>query len=68
MQLKLDRDFSIQLPHGEEGIGELKPSSYERLFLLYNIHKSLNDLVDLEAVARDFTSTNSRQINYFGHF
>ena len=37
------------------------------LFLLY-IHKSLTDSLDLETVARDFASVNTRRINYFGHF
>lgn len=37
------------------------------LFLLY-VQKSITDLLDLEAVARDFASVNIRRINYFGHF
>ena len=37
------------------------------LFLLY-VHKSVTDLLDLEAVARDFASVNTRRIYYFGHF
>ena len=37
------------------------------LFLLY-VHKSMTDSLDLEAIARDFTTVNTRRINYFGHF
>ena len=37
------------------------------LFLLY-VHKSITDSLDLEAIARDFSSANTRRINYFGHF
>lgn len=37
------------------------------LFLLY-VHKSFTDSLDLEAIARDFVSVNTRRINYFGHF
>ena len=37
------------------------------LFLLY-VHKSITDSLDLEAIARDFVSVNTRRINYFGHF
>ena len=37
------------------------------LFLVY-VHKSITDSLNLEAVARDFASVNTRRINYFGHF
>ena len=38
------------------------------LFLLY-VHKSMTDSLDLEAIARDFTTVeNTRRINCFGYF
>ena len=37
------------------------------LFLLY-IHQSYTDTLDLSLVAKDFASSNTRRVNYFGHF
>ena len=36
------------------------------LFLLY-VHKMLTDSLDLGSVAKDFVSSNTRRMNYFGH-
>ena len=37
------------------------------LFMLY-VHKTLTDSLDLESVAKEFVSTNTRRLNYFGQF
>ena len=37
------------------------------LFVLY-VHQSQTDSLDLLSIAKDFVSSNSRRINYFGHF
>ena len=37
------------------------------LFMLY-VHKTLTDSLDLESVAKEFVSTNTRRMNYFGQF
>ena len=37
------------------------------LFVLY-VHKTLTDSLNLESIAREFISVNSRRMNYFGHF
>ena len=37
------------------------------LFVLY-VHKALTDSLDLQSIAEEFVSANTRRINYFGHF
>ena len=37
------------------------------LFILY-VHKALTDSLDLESVAKEFVSANTRRMNYFGKF
>ena len=37
------------------------------LFILY-VHKTLTDSLDLQLVAKEFVSANTRRMNYFGHF
>ena len=64
--------FLVTSATAERSFSSLRRSSMtaqhlNNLFLLY-IHKSLTDSLDLETVARDFASVNTRRINYFGHF
>ena len=73
--LKIYLTYSVTSATSKRSFSSLKTylrnsmshSRLNNLFLLY-VHSSRTDVLDLVTVAREFTSSNSRRLRYFGHF